>query len=335
MDQVVDPTKRRVGIEFRKCIARWQRDGLLARFLSGEHILDIGFKGGDPEAVPVTPSAIGIGLDYPGYDGRTLPFEDESQDAIFASAVLEHISDYKQALREWYRVTKIGGHIIIFVPNRYLYEQRPDLPGRWNGDHRRFYTPAALLRELEEALPVNGFRIRHLLDADEGFDYGAPMGSWPRGVYQIEAVAERIAIPSYTPHMVYPPHVQNLIAQYDRMIFDFIRSVAAGTSTQEGFMTIMGKPRYFTPWHRLEEQFIYNPPPDRGLSREQLRTIVQPILDLLDVDVAAYIKTYRDLAKHPNPAVHWRRHGYYEGRTGSVFEVESGSMPEAAEKPAA
>jgi SAM-dependent methyltransferase len=157
---------RRIGIEFRKCVARWRKEGLMDRYLSGQ--------GGDPEAVPVTECAIGVGLDYPGYDGNRLPFDDETQDAVFSCAVLEHIPNYRQALSEWYRVTKIGGFLIILVPNRYLYEQRPDLPGRWNGDHRRFYTPASLLREIEESLPVNGFRIRYLLDNDDGFNYAAP-----------------------------------------------------------------------------------------------------------------------------------------------------------------
>jgi len=115
---------------------------------------------------------------------------------VFASAVLEHIPEYRQALGEWYRVLKIGGFLIVMVPNRFLYEQRPDLPGRWNGDHRRLYTPASLLHELEEALPPNGFRIRHLLDADDGFDYKAPLGTRPRGVYQIEVVIEKIAPPT-------------------------------------------------------------------------------------------------------------------------------------------
>jgi len=103
---------RQVGIEFRKCYARWAREGLIDRYLSGLHILDIGFRGGDPNAVPITESAVGIELDYPGYDGTHLPFEDGSQDAVFASAVFEHIPDYREVLGEWYRVLRVGGYIL-------------------------------------------------------------------------------------------------------------------------------------------------------------------------------------------------------------------------------
>jgi SAM-dependent methyltransferase len=238
---------RRVGIEFRKCFVRWQRDGLMERYLSGEHILDIGYKGGDPDAVPVTESAIGIGLEYPGYDGTHLPFDDQTQDAVFASAVLEHIPNYRQALAEWYRVTKIGGYVIIFVPNRYLYEMRPDLPGRWNGDHRRFYTPASLLQEIEQSLPINGFRVRHLLDNDEGFNYGDPQGSRPRGNYQIETVVQRIDTPSYSHRLVYPDHLRRMVDYYDKIIIECLDQALTNGVPSDSLLGLLGRPRFPCP----------------------------------------------------------------------------------------
>ena len=84
----------------RRSYARRARAGFVEAYLSGANVLDIGFRGGDPEAVPVTDVAIGVDLDYPGYDGIRLPFMDESQDAILASHVLEHIPNYKEVLRE-------------------------------------------------------------------------------------------------------------------------------------------------------------------------------------------------------------------------------------------
>ena len=314
-----------MGIEFRKCVDRWRKEGLMDRFLSGQHVLDIGFKGGDPETVPVTECAVGVGLDYPGYDGNRLPFDDETQDAVFSCAVLEHIPNYRQALSEWYRVTKIGGFLIILVPNRYLYEQRPDLPGRWNGDHRRFYTPASLLREIEESLPVNGFRIRYLLDNDGGFNYANPPGTRPVGIYQIETVVEKIKISSYTSSYVYPPHIRRLIEQYDQMVFDYIDSAAASGGSSDAFLALVGKPRYFTPWRRIENHFVFNNLTTRApLSTEALKAVVRPLIQLVDVDVEAYVRTYTDLRSHPDPAIHWRRHGYFEGRLGSAFEFQFG-----------
>ena len=43
-------------------------------------------------------------------DSRSpFPFESESVDYIVSSHMLEHIKDYKAALREWWRVIKQGG----------------------------------------------------------------------------------------------------------------------------------------------------------------------------------------------------------------------------------
>lgn len=79
---------------------------------------------------------MGIDRDYPGYDGTHLPFPDLSQDAVPCADVLEHIPNYQGALREWYRVLRIGVYLIIMVPHRLLYERRSDIPPRWNRDHK-------------------------------------------------------------------------------------------------------------------------------------------------------------------------------------------------------
>ena len=73
---------RRIGISFRKSYARRVESGFIARYLSKPDIIDIGFRRGDPDAVPITETAIGIEFGYPGYDGTHLPFPDESQDTF-------------------------------------------------------------------------------------------------------------------------------------------------------------------------------------------------------------------------------------------------------------
>jgi hypothetical protein len=72
---------RQVGPEVRKTMRNRIEAGFFARYLSGQHVLDIGYRGGNPANLPIVPQAIGIDRDYPGYDGKTLPFSDESQDA--------------------------------------------------------------------------------------------------------------------------------------------------------------------------------------------------------------------------------------------------------------
>src|ERR1700690_1102541 len=94
-EKFAPPEQRAVGTEASKTIAEKYRNGFVARYLSGANILDIGYRGYLHDAVPIVPQAIGIDLEYPGYDGKTLPFEDNSQDAVFSSHCLEHIDDYK------------------------------------------------------------------------------------------------------------------------------------------------------------------------------------------------------------------------------------------------
>jgi ubiquinone/menaquinone biosynthesis C-methylase UbiE len=50
-------------------------------------------------------------------DIKNLPFRDNLFAATTCSEVLEHIPDYKKAIREIVRVTQCGGKIIITVPN--------------------------------------------------------------------------------------------------------------------------------------------------------------------------------------------------------------------------
>jgi len=194
----VQPAQRPVGPEAKKTLAAKYQDGFIARYLSGDHILDIGYRGYVEEAVvPIVPQAIGIDLNYPGYDGRTLPFADYSQDAVYSSHCLEHIDDYVAALREWQRVLRIGGFMIVTVPHQFLYEKRAALPSRFNADHKRFYTPGSLLAEVEAALEPNTYRLRHLADNDKGYTYWRPPETHPGGNYEIEMVLERIARPAW------------------------------------------------------------------------------------------------------------------------------------------
>jgi predicted SAM-dependent methyltransferase len=188
---------RPTGGESGKTIAAKHRDGFVARYLSGANILDIGFRGYSEGGLPIVPQAKGIDLDYPGYDGKRLPFADDSQDAVFSSHCLEHIEDFRGALREWHRVLRAGGFLIIAVPHQFLYERRVSLPSRWNQDHRRFYTPASLMAEVEASLEPNTYRLRHLIDNDQHYIYSRSPDVHPGGCYEIEMVIEKIAAPAW------------------------------------------------------------------------------------------------------------------------------------------
>lgn len=186
-----------LGPESRKAHQRRVREGFFDRYFRGV-VLDIGYRGyEDLEVVPVIEGAIGIDLSYPGYDGKRLPFEEGTVDTVYASHTLEHIDDPLEAIREWFRVLKVGGYLVIGVPHQFLYEKRTMQPSRWNGDHKRFYTPAKLLNEIEAALAPNSYRVRRLIDDDEHYDYTIPPARHAGGAYQIELVVQKIQRPDW------------------------------------------------------------------------------------------------------------------------------------------
>jgi len=190
---------RRVGHEARKSFDSKLDSGFWARYITGPNVLDIGFRGYDDNVVPIVDGAIGIDLDYPGYDGSVLPFQDESQDAVYSSHCLEHIPNNLQVVRDWFRVTKIGGHIITVVPHAMLYERKRRPPSRWAGwNHQRFYTPQSLLAEFESVLLPNTYRVRHLAENDVDYTYSYPTERHPDGCYEIELVIEKISPPAWS-----------------------------------------------------------------------------------------------------------------------------------------
>ncbi|AYA38097.1 class I SAM-dependent methyltransferase [Hymenobacter oligotrophus] len=77
-------------------------------------------------------------------DAAHLDFEDEKFDLIIASDVLEHIEDEAQALREWHRVLKPGGRLLVFVPAFPVLWSQHDVVNH----HFRRYTRETLLAAL-------------------------------------------------------------------------------------------------------------------------------------------------------------------------------------------
>jgi SAM-dependent methyltransferase len=188
---------RPVGYESAKTYAAKIADGFIDRYLSGASVMEVGFKGYHHATVPIVPQAVGVDLGYPGYDGRRFPFADGSLDAIYSSHCYEHIPDYRTILRDWYRLLRVGGFLVIVVPHQHLFERKRQMPSRWNPDHQRFYTPRSLLSELESALDENSYRVRHLVENDTGFDYQVGPRDAGTGCYEIELVVEKIRLPHW------------------------------------------------------------------------------------------------------------------------------------------
>lgn len=187
---------RKVGTESRRTYQEKLDNGFFAKYMSGSG-LDVGGRGYDDGVVAILPTAIMVDLDYPGYNGKILPFPDSSQDYIYSSHCLEHISDYKTVINDWFRVLKVGGHIVTVVPHQFLYEKKLNLPSHWNGDHKRFYTPASLTKEFEECLEPNTYRVRLLEDGDRDFNYALLPEEHSSGQYEITLVIQKIVKPEW------------------------------------------------------------------------------------------------------------------------------------------
>jgi predicted SAM-dependent methyltransferase len=300
---------RNVGGEALKSIKRRIEEGFYRKFLSGMAVLDIGYRGNSDGTVPITKNAIGIELDYPGYDGITLPFPDGSQDAVFSSHCLEHIPDYVTALKDWYRVLKVGGFLITIVPHHHLFERKPEPPSHYTGDHQRFYTSRSLLQEMEEALPLAGYRVRWLKENDEGFDYSLPPRTYGAGCFEIELVLEKIAIPAYADKLFLGNDAQLSIDLYVAIVK---RLLAGGGQSGERLAPIAATaplPPFSLLLRHLKRQH-----PAIEFSRESVRVLLDPFVRASLYSEEYYAARYPDLKDIPDRREHFIRHGYFEGR---------------------
>jgi len=87
-------------------------------------------------------------------DGQRLSFCDEAFDVVIASDVLEHMSEDREAAREWWRVLKCDGHAIIGVPAcGFLWSEHDEV-----NMHVRRYGSV----HLQEVLRSAGFTIKYI-----------------------------------------------------------------------------------------------------------------------------------------------------------------------------
>ena len=80
--------------------------------------------------------------------GEALPFTDHTFDVVFSHEVLEHVSNDRQVVSEAVRVTRSGGHVVVFVPNRLWPWETHGI--HWRGQYRFGNIP--LINYLPDAL---------------------------------------------------------------------------------------------------------------------------------------------------------------------------------------
>ncbi len=124
---------------------------------------------GTAEGVDVSDEALDFcrkkGLNVQKGLAETLPYDDDTFDITTALDVIEHLDDDVAGLKEMHRVTKPGGHALIFVPAfMWLWGVQDDI-----SHHRIRYTRKQIVERLERA----GFRVERATYAN--FTFFAPI----------------------------------------------------------------------------------------------------------------------------------------------------------------
>ncbi len=78
--------------------------------------------------------------DLPDGDAELMEgIADNTFDFVHSSHCLEHMRDARNALENWVRILKPGGHLVCLIPDEDLYEQGV-FPSTYNDDHKHTFT---------------------------------------------------------------------------------------------------------------------------------------------------------------------------------------------------
>lgn len=94
-------------------------------------------------------------------------FEPASVDAIFSSHCLEHIEDHHAALKAWWDIIKVGGHLCLYLPHRDYYPNIGEHGS--NPDHKHDFTPQDIINAMHGVTPC--FDVLVCEDRNEGMEY--------------------------------------------------------------------------------------------------------------------------------------------------------------------
>jgi len=128
--------------ELSKSIQRRLHDSnFVTRYFTGEGI-DIG-AGPDPLNLyaELFPLITGVRIwDVIDGDAEFMNGCDDAQyDFVHSSHCLEHSRTPEVALKNWLRILKPGGHLVVLIPEEDMYEQGV-FPSTFNGDHKWTFT---------------------------------------------------------------------------------------------------------------------------------------------------------------------------------------------------
>jgi SAM-dependent methyltransferase len=92
--------------------------------------------------------------DFADGDAQYMPgVPDASFDFVHSSHCLEHMRDVREALRNWIRIVRPGGFLIVTIPDEDLYEQGA-WPSRFNNDHKWSFTICKAASAMPQSINV-------------------------------------------------------------------------------------------------------------------------------------------------------------------------------------
>ncbi|HUV63618.1 MAG TPA: class I SAM-dependent methyltransferase [Sedimentisphaerales bacterium] len=146
----------------------------------GSVVYELSGKGHDVTGIDISGEAIEYGRKKYGdirlevQAAETLPYDDESFDAVLSFDLFEHIAGIDRHISEVARVLRPGGYYLFQTPNKYsnaLYETLWTRSLQWRRYHPSLHSPGQLRRRLArhgfqtrfvKMNPMNEFTLRKL-----------------------------------------------------------------------------------------------------------------------------------------------------------------------------
>ena len=202
-DQIRRPRKGNNSRAFDRRV----REGFYEKYIVGKKGIDIG----------CAKRAYSISSEVQLWDLKTNPGGDATYmdsidgheyDYVLASHILEHLDDPKTAIKNWFRILKTGGHLIVCVPERDLFELKKELPSDFSRHHKWYFkldqedppVTLSLKKIIKSSLPKNA-KIEYIKVCDEKWNPEVKERTpkmtaldWPQGEFQIEAVIKKIKL---------------------------------------------------------------------------------------------------------------------------------------------
>ena len=139
-----------------------------------------------------------IGWDIEDGDAQYIEkISNEDFDFLYSSHLLEHLDDPNVAIKNWWRVIKKNGFMILYLPERDLYEKKKTLPSRFSLDHKHYFKIEN--DEAPDTIGILPLLKRNLKDykviyskiCDEGFTIKDPK-KHSNGEYSIEIIVQKL-----------------------------------------------------------------------------------------------------------------------------------------------